>query len=117
LFVPRTPRAGRRALIHEYVRALIDQNFRLDRIARWRTRDRDRWEAAQGMVDGVASLSSGVAAPGRTLAAELRYLGRRAAVASALRTFPQTTEQLLHVDKVPRARAGAAGAAARARGR
>ena len=51
------------------------------------------------MVDGVASLSSGVGAPGRALAAQLRYLGGRAAVASALRTFPQTTEQLLHVDK------------------
>src|SRR5262249_39156580 len=49
LFVQRRPRPGRRALIHEYVRALIDQNFHLRRIARWRTRDRDRWDAAQGM--------------------------------------------------------------------
>jgi hypothetical protein len=99
LFVQRRPRPGRRALIHEYVRALIDQNFHLQRIARWRARDRDRWDAAQGMVDGVASLSSGLPAPGHALAAELRYLGGRKAVASALRTFPQTTEQLLHVDK------------------
>src|SRR5262249_36898541 len=99
LFVQRRPRPGRRALIHEDVRALIDQNFHLRRIARWRTRDRDRWDAAQGIVDGVASLSSGLPAPGRALAAELRYLGGRNAVASALRTFPQTTEQLLHVDK------------------
>jgi hypothetical protein len=101
LFVQRAPRPGRRALIHEYVRALIDQNFHLQRIARWRGRgrDRDRWDAAQGMVDGVASLSSGLPTPGRPLAAELRYLGGRRAVASALRTFPQTTEQLLHVDK------------------
>src|SRR5947208_14362684 len=37
--------------------------------------------------------------PGRALAAELRYLGGSRALASALRTFPQTTEQLLHVDK------------------
>jgi hypothetical protein len=99
LFVQRAPRPGRRALIHEYVRALIDQNFHLARIARWRSRDRDRWDAAQAMVDGVASLSSAEQTPGRGLAAELRYLGGRAALTSALRTFPQTTEQLLHVDK------------------
>lgn len=99
LFVQRTPRPGRRALIHEYVRALIDQNFHLQRIARLRARDHDRWDAAQGMVDGVASLSSGVPEPGRALATELRYLGGRAALAGALRNFPQTTEQLLHVDK------------------
>jgi hypothetical protein len=99
LFVQRTPRPGRRALIHEYVRALIDQNFHLARIARLRTVDRDRWEAAHAMVDGVASLSSGLATPGRALAYELRYLGGRPALTGALRTFPQTTEQLLHVDK------------------
>jgi hypothetical protein len=99
LFVQRAPRPGRRAVIHEYVRALIDQNFHLAGIARWRTSDRDRWNAAQAMMDGVASLSSGLPAPGRALAAQLRYLGGRAAVAGALRAFPQTTEQLLHVDK------------------
>jgi hypothetical protein len=99
LFVQRTPRPGRRALIHEYVRALIDQNFQLQRIARWRASDRDRWDAAQGMVDGVAALSSGVPEPGRALAAELRYVGGREALVGALRDFPQTTEQLLHVDK------------------
>src|SRR5204863_3056413 len=37
--------------------------------------------------------------PGRARGAQLRYLGGRRAIASALRTFPQTTEQLLHVDK------------------
>jgi hypothetical protein len=99
LFVQRTPHPGRRALIQQYVRALIDQNFRLARIAKLRTRDRDRWDAAQGMVDGVASLASGLQVPGRALAAQLRYLGGRKAVTGALRTFPQTTEQLLHVDK------------------
>jgi len=99
LFVQRTPRPGRRALIQQYVRALIDQNFHLARIAKLRTRDRDRWDAAQGMVDGVAALASGLQLPGRPLAAQLRYLGGRKAVTGALRTFPQTTEQLLHVDK------------------
>jgi hypothetical protein len=99
LFVQRTPRPARRALIHEYVRALIDQNFHLGRLAALRTRDHDRWDAAQGMVDGVAALSSGLTEPGRPLAAQLRYVGGRAALVGALRTFPQTTEQLLHVDK------------------
>ena len=37
--------------------------------------------------------------PGKTLAKELRYLGGSRALASALRSFPQTTEQLLHIDK------------------
>jgi hypothetical protein len=99
LFVQRKPAAGRRALINEYVRALIDQNFGLKRLVALRARDRDRWYAAQAMVDGTAALASGLPTPGRALAAELRYLGGRAALASALRTFPQTTEQLLHVDK------------------
>src|SRR5215831_3664630 len=99
LFVQRSPRPGRRELIHECVRALIDQNFGLERMVRLRTRDHDRWYAAQGMVDGVAALSSGLPAPGRALASQLRYLGGRGAVTDALRMFPQTTEQLLHVDK------------------
>jgi hypothetical protein len=51
------------------------------------------------MVDGVASLSSGLRTPGGALAAELRYVGGRSALVNALRSFPQTTEQLLHVDK------------------
>jgi hypothetical protein len=99
LFVQRGPRPTRRTLIQEYVRALIDQNFRLGRVDRLRMRDHDRWDAAQGMADGVAALSSGLSSPGRPLAAQLRYLGGHAAVTGALRTFPQTTEQLLHVDK------------------
>src|SRR5262249_24249507 len=99
LFVQRSPRPGRRELIHEYVRALIDQNFGLERMVRLRTRDHDRWYAAQGMVDGVAALSSGLPAPGRALASQLRYFGGRGAVTDALRMFPQTTEQLLHVDR------------------
>jgi hypothetical protein len=120
LFLQRAPAAGRRTVINELVRALIDQNYRLGRIVGLRARDRDRWLAARGIVDGTAALASGLRAgpmrgtpldrfsqleaatglgPGRALAAELRYLGGRAALASALRTFPQTTEQLLHVDK------------------
>jgi hypothetical protein len=120
LFLQRSPAATRRAVLHEVVRALIDQNYGLARLAGLRTRDRDRWLAANAIVDGTASLASGARAgvargtpldrftaleataglgAGRALAAQLRYLGGRSAVASALRTFPQTTEQLLHVDK------------------
>jgi hypothetical protein len=120
LLVQRKPAAGQRVLIQEYVRALIDQNFKLKRLVGLRARDRDRWTAAEAIVDGTAALASGLRAPtprgtaldrfstleagaglgpGRALAAELRYLGGRNALVGALRTFPQTTEQLLHVDK------------------
>jgi hypothetical protein len=109
-----------RPVVHELVRALVDQNFDLRRLRGLRKRDRDRAIAAKAIVDGTAALASGLRAstrretpldrflqlereaglgPGRALAAELRYLGGRKAVATALRTFPQTTEQLLHVDK------------------
>jgi hypothetical protein len=120
LFVQRA-RASRRALVQEVVRALVDQNYGLHhRLVGLRARDRDRWLAADAIVGGTAALASGLRAapvrgtpldrfsalegsaalgPGRALAAQLRYLGGRSALASALRTFPQTTEQLLHIDK------------------
>ena len=111
---------GRASVINELVRALVDQHFGLRRLVGLRARDRDRAIAAQAIVDGTAALASGLHAqplrgtpldrflqleytaglgPGRALASELRYLGGDAALATALRTFPQTTEQLLHVDK------------------
>ena len=120
LFLERKPAAARTSIVNEIVRALIDQNFGLRRLVGLRARDHDRWLAARGIVDGTAALASGLRAgalrgtpldrflqlesspgpgPGRALASELRYLGGNAAVASALRTFPQTTEQLLHIDK------------------
>jgi len=120
LFLQRTHAASHRALIQEVVRALVDQNYGLRRLVGLRARDRDRWLAADAIVGGTAALASGLHAaplrgtpldrfsaleasaglgPGRTLATQLRYLGGRSALASALRTFPQTTEQLLHVDK------------------
>jgi len=107
-------------VIHELVRALVDQNFNLRRLRGLRLRNRDAAIAAQAIVEGTAALASGLRAsaprgtaldrflhlegsaglgPGRALAAELRYLGGRSALRTALRTFPQTTEQLLHVDK------------------
>jgi hypothetical protein len=120
LLLRRMPTAGRTRVLHELVRALVDQNYNLSRLRGLRMRDRDRALAANAIVDGAAALASGVRAdgprgssldrflqledgaglgPGRALAAELRYLGGRKALASALRTFPQTTEQLLHIDK------------------
>jgi hypothetical protein len=136
LLVKRAPRPGRRDVVHELVRALVDQNFGLRRLRGLRARDRDRALAAHAIVDGVAALASrlrtrplrGTAidrflrleheaglGPGRALAAELRYLGGRRAMMSALRAFPRTTEQLLHVDKfLERERALAVRAPARA---
>ena len=120
LLLQRAPAPGRRAVINELVRALVDQNYGLRRLVRLRARDHDRWLAARAIVDGTAALASGLRSrplagtpldrfsqleadagvgPGRALAAELRYLGGPEAVRSALRTFPQTTEQLLHIDK------------------
>jgi hypothetical protein len=120
LFVQRTHAPSRGLLIQEIVRALVDQNYGLRRLVGLRARDRDRWLAADSIVRGTAALASGLRAapvrgtpldrfsaleasagfgPGRALAQQLRYLGGRAALASALRTFPQTTEQLLHIDK------------------
>ncbi|MFL5982079.1 MAG: hypothetical protein ACJ74D_00290 [Gaiellaceae bacterium] len=120
LLVQRRPAASRRALVHEVVRALIDQNYNLKRLLGLRVHDRDRSLAANAIVEGTAALSSGLRpaalrgtplerfdaldasaglGAGRTLAAQLRYLGGRSALVTALRTFPQTTEQLLHVDK------------------
>jgi hypothetical protein len=118
--VRRAPTPGRALVINELVRALVDQNYKLSRLTGLRARDRDRSLAATAIIDGTAALASGLRAqaphgtpldrfhqledsaglgPGRALAAELRYLGGQPALASALRTFPQTTEQLLHVDK------------------
>jgi hypothetical protein len=120
LLLRRTPMPGRASMIHELARALVDQNYNLRRLTNLRARDRDAAIAAHAIVDGTAALASGLRAsaprgtplnrfrhlegsaglgPGRALAAELRYLGGRAALRTALRTFPQTTEQLLHIDK------------------
>jgi hypothetical protein len=118
LLLRRTPTAPRARIVNELVRALIDQSFNLRRLNGLRARDRDRALAAKAIVEGTAALASGVGpspvhgtplerflqlesglGTGKALAKELRYLGGSRAVASALRSFPQTTEQLLHIDK------------------
>ena len=120
LVLRRGSTAKRAGVINELVRALVDQNFNLRRLTGLRARDRDRAFAARGVVNGTAALASGVRpalvrgaslarfeeleeagalGAGKTLASQLRYLGGAPALASALRSFPSTTEQLLHVDK------------------
>ncbi len=118
LLLRRAPTPVKASVVNELVRALVDQNFNLRRITGLRVRDRDRALAAKSIVDGTASLASGVTASsihgaplerflqlesglgaGKALAKELRYIGGSRALASALRLFPQTTEQLLHIDK------------------
>jgi hypothetical protein len=120
LLLRQAPLPRRVHVVHELVRALVDQNFGLRRLAGLRARNRDAAIAAHAIVDGTAALASGLRAraphgtplerflqlegsaglgPGRALAAELQYLGGRTALRTALRTFPQTTEQLLHIDK------------------
>jgi hypothetical protein len=115
----RKPGPNRAELVHELVRALIDQNVGLGRLSALRPRDRDASLAANAVVDGLASLASGRRAAalrgssinrflgvergaglglGRAFVAQLRSVGGSFAVATALRTFPQTTEQVLHVD-------------------
>ncbi|MDX6386605.1 MAG: hypothetical protein QOD85_407 [Gaiellaceae bacterium] len=120
LVLRRGPAAKRSGVINELVRALVDQNFNLRRVTGLRARDRDGAFAAKGIVNGTAALASGVRpavvrgaalerfeeledagalSAGKTLASQLRYLGGAPALASALRSFPSTTEQLLHIDK------------------
>jgi hypothetical protein len=118
LLLKRAATPQRNRVINELVRALVDQHFNLHRLNGLRTRDRDYALAAHGIIDGTAALASGVRAPeadgtplarflrfdsgldaGRALAQQLRYLGGSRALATALTRFPQTTEQLMHVDK------------------
>jgi len=120
LLLQRPAVPGGARVVHELVRALVDQNFNLRRLNGLRGRDRDASLAARAIVDGTAALvsklrlpalrgtpadrfvaleSSAGLGPGRELASELRYLGGSNALRTALRTFPQTTEQLLHIDK------------------
>ena len=118
LLLRRTPMPQRALVVNELVRALVDQNFNLRRVGGLRLRDRDRALAAKALVDGTAALASGVRrspvrgtplerflqlesslAAGKALAKGLRYIGGSRALESALRSFPRTTEQLLHIDK------------------
>jgi hypothetical protein len=114
------PAPGRAEVVHELVRALVDQNVGLRRLSMLRPHDRDAALAANAVVDGLAAVASGRRAaalrgapvdrflaleraaglgPGRTFVAQLRSVGGTFAVSTALKTFPRTTEQVLHLDK------------------
>jgi hypothetical protein len=117
-------RAGsnvRTAALRELVYALQDQHFDLSRLVRL-PGGSDARLAALAAVEGHASLVSGVprrsSSPGGSklmrfvelergftddvglrLAADLRNLGGRSAMLSALKRFPDTSEQVFHIDK------------------
>jgi hypothetical protein len=117
----------RDAVLHELVHALQDQHFDLRRLALLNGR-RDASLAAAAAVEGHATLVAGVLAKGRgeqsvlghtaehlrefldleasfatttglRFSAGLRNLGGNKAVFGSLRRFPETTEQIFHVDK------------------
>jgi hypothetical protein len=121
-------RAGatvREATLHELVHALQDQAFDLRRLARLRD-SRDAGLGAAAAVEGHATLVAAAArgtasrvpsshggrridlflelesefpyATGARFAATVADLGGRPAAFGALRRFPETTEQIFHVD-------------------
>lgn len=119
-------RAGateRAAALHEIVHALQDQHFDLRRVTRLPAGS-DATLAAMAAVEGHARLVSDVLAKrrpsshggpkltrflqlergftydvGLRFAAELRNLGGQRALLGALRRFPETSEQVFHLDK------------------
>lgn len=117
----------RDAILHQLVHALQDQHFDLRRVELLKGR-RDASLAASAAVEGHATLVAGVLGSGhggRTVlghaagklddfleletsfasttglrfSAGLRNLGGNKAVFGSLRRFPETTEQIFHVDK------------------
>jgi hypothetical protein len=113
----------RAAALHELVHALQDQHFGIGRLFALRNA-RDAKVAALAAVEGHARLVSDVVAPrrlqahggprlarylalergfiydvGLRFAADLRNLGGTQAVRGTLKRFPQTSEQVFHLDK------------------
>lgn len=121
-YVRRGP-TERAAALHELVHALQDQHYAVGRLFRI-TGSRDRRVAALASVEGHARLAAAAVAPRRAMshggakltrflelergfvydvglrfAANLRNLGGREALRGALRRFPDTSEQVFHLDK------------------
>jgi hypothetical protein len=123
----RKGRTVKRALVHELVHALQDKAFNLRRLSNLRRGSRDAAAAAAAAVEGdatfatqlggrvltVAHSRTGPSSPigsflelehefpyttGLQFIATLHNLGGNRAVFTALRTFPQTTKQVFHVD-------------------
>lgn len=112
----------REALLKELVHALQDQAFDLRRLSGLRRESRDSDLAASAAVEGGAAFSSiqdvrslashggsrielfleleiaFARTTGARFAASLHGLGGRPALFGALRRFPETTEQIFHVD-------------------
>ncbi|HUP31988.1 MAG TPA: hypothetical protein VM184_03070 [Gaiellaceae bacterium] len=109
--------------LHEIVHALQDQHYDLRRAYKL-PGGSDAMAAAMAAIEGHAALVADVLVPRRTsshggakltrfvqlqrgfayevglrFAAELRNLGGNAAVLGSLRRFPETTEQVFHLDK------------------
>lgn len=122
LYVP-AGRIERTALLQELVHALQDQAFDLRR-GRALAGSRDAGFAALGAIVGHSSLVAKLLGPrtiashgaprlsrflalergfaetiGERFAVRLRNLGGNKAVFSSLRRFPETTEQIFHIDK------------------
>jgi hypothetical protein len=118
----RRGRTFRRAVVHELVHALQDQTFNLRRLTSLRRGSRDAANAGAAAVEGDAVFATSRlgarklttdASPlalflelehafpyttGLRFVATLHNLGGNSAIFSALRTFPQTTEQIFHID-------------------
>lgn len=116
--------SGERATaLHELVHALQDQHYEIGRVFRI-ARSRDEKVAALAAVEGHARLVSDLIAPrrlfahggpkltrflqlergflydvGLRFAADLRNLGGTQALHGSLRRFPDTSEQVFHLDK------------------
>jgi hypothetical protein len=116
----------RQAVLHELVHALQDQAFDLRRMSELRRGKRDAGLAAAAAVEGSATLASDLTraassrrfashggsharmflgleaafpyTTGVRFAAQLKHLGGDPAVFGSLRRFPQTTEQIFHLD-------------------
>lgn len=116
----------REAVLHELVHALQDQTFNLRRLSELRRGRRDAGLAASAAVEGSASLATDLTrslstrtlashggshariflaleaafpySTGIRFASTLKNLGGNTAVYGSLRRFPETTEQIFHVD-------------------
>lgn len=125
VYAPTGAKADRRGVLEAYVTALQDQHFGVGRRVQSLIGSRDAAVAARGAIIGYSTLVGArldpatrrpQAAPPRLarflalesafaktvalrLAADLRNLGGNQAVFTALRRFPETTEQVFHLDK------------------
>ncbi len=125
VYAPKRAQADRQGVLEAYVTALQDQHFGVGRRVQSLVGSRDAAFGARGAITGYSSLVGARLAPstrrpqatmprlarflalenafartvGLRLNADLRNLGGNPAVFTALRRFPETTEQVFHLDK------------------